>query len=113
VTAPSGWEHFYRVVRRVPRGRITTYGAVAAMAGRPGAARQVGYALAALRSGSVRRVPWQRVLGKRSPAFAAVSLRPQDGGDQQRALLEAEGVRFAARGRGARARYGCNPAARR
>jgi methylated-DNA-protein-cysteine methyltransferase-like protein len=39
----------YAVVRKVPRGRVTTYGAVALLAGWPGAARLVGHALAALR----------------------------------------------------------------
>ena len=46
------------VVRRIPRGRIATYGQVAALAGIPGHARQVGYALHALSDGS--QVPWQR-----------------------------------------------------
>lgn len=96
---PAGWERFYRVVRRVPRGKVTTYGTVAALAGQPGAARQVGYALAALRSGRSPAVPWQRVLGKRSAAHGAVSLDPFDGGARQRELLEAEGVAFDARGR--------------
>jgi methylated-DNA-protein-cysteine methyltransferase-like protein len=90
----SAWERFYRVIRRVPRGKVTTYGAIAALAGQPGAARQVGYALAALRSATARNVPWQRVLGKRGARFAAISLDPFDGGAEQRALLQAEGVRF-------------------
>jgi methylated-DNA-protein-cysteine methyltransferase-like protein len=96
VPKPSGWEPFYEVVRRIPRGRVTTYGVVAALAGRPGAARQAGYALAALRGTGARGIPWQRVMGKRGRDRAAISLPPGvgGGGDLQRELLEAEGVRF-------------------
>lgn len=103
---PSGWERFYRVVRRIPRGRVTTYGRVAAMAGRPGAARQVGYALAALRGKPGAKVPWQRVLGQRGPRHAGISLPPDEGGERQRALLEAERIIFDARGRIELARFG-------
>ena len=95
----SAWERFYRVVRRVPRGRVTTYGTIAALAGQPGAARQVGYALAALRSSTARSVPWQRVLGKRSDRHGGISLDPFDGGARQRSLLEAEGIVFDVRDR--------------
>lgn len=48
------------VVRQIPRGRVTTYGSVAARAGLPRQARLVGKVLAALPDGS--RVPWQRVV---------------------------------------------------
>ncbi len=95
---PAGWSIFYRVIRRIPRGRVATYGQVAALAGRPGAARQVGYALAALR-GARHRVPWQRVLAARPRGHAAVSILDPMGAAVQRALLEREGVRFDARGR--------------
>ncbi len=77
------------VVRRIPRGRIATYGQVAALAGIPGHSRQVGYALHALSDGS--QVPWQRVVN----ANGAISPRAEPGYDLvQRAMLEAEGVEF-------------------
>ncbi len=95
-TEAAGWELFYREVRRIPRGRVSTYGEIARLAGRPRAARQVGYALAALKDAETR-VPWQRVLGKRG-AFAVISLA--DGAAaRQRTLLEREGVRFDDAGR--------------
>jgi methylated-DNA-protein-cysteine methyltransferase related protein len=94
---PAGWSIFYRVVRRVPRGRVATYGQIALLAGRPGAARQVGYALAALR-GAEHRIPWQRVLAARPRCRAAVSILDPMGAAVQRALLESEGVRFDVRG---------------
>lgn len=98
----STWERFYEVVRRVPRGRVTTYGTVAHEAGLPGHARQVGYAMAAL-SGD-HDVPWHRVINARGE----VSRRK--GGTAfeniQRTLLEAEGVEFDDRGRVRLANFG-------
>jgi methylated-DNA-protein-cysteine methyltransferase-like protein len=91
--AESSYSRIYGVVRRIPRGRVATYGQVAALAGLPGHARQVGYALHAL-SGATA-VPWQRVVN----ASGAISLRPMTGGISQRLLLEKEGVRFGPRGR--------------
>jgi methylated-DNA-protein-cysteine methyltransferase related protein len=105
---PKGWTVFYRVVRRIPRGRIATYGQVALVAGKPRAARQVGYALAALR-GTKHRIPWQRVLGARPGKRAAVTILDPMGAAVQRALLEREGVRFDARGFVSLEQYGWKP----
>ncbi|HKU40053.1 MAG TPA: MGMT family protein, partial [Polyangiales bacterium] len=91
----SSYARIYEVVSRIPRGRVATYGMVAELAGMPRAARQVGYALAALRDAS-GKVPWQRVINARGeisersePTFEGL----------QRALLEREGVVFDADGR--------------
>jgi methylated-DNA-protein-cysteine methyltransferase-like protein len=90
----------YAVVRRIPRGRVATYGQVAALAGLAGHARQVGYALHALPDGST--VPWQRVVNARGE----ISLRSVPGaGLTQRMLLEREGVQFDTRGRMALERF--------
>ena len=87
------WELFYEVVRRIPEGKVATYGQVAALAGLPRHARQVGYALHALRD---EETPWHRVIN----AGGAVSVRSTPGWDgRQRALLEAEGVEFSGGGR--------------
>src|SRR5512142_1930454 len=102
---PAGWSVFYRVVRRIPRGRVATYGEVALVAGKPRAARQVGYALAALR-GAAHDVPWHRVLGARPRGFAGVSLLDPVGAAVQRRLLEAEGVAFDDRERVDLSRFG-------
>ncbi len=102
---PSGWSVFYRVVRRIPRGRVATYGEVALLAGKPRAARQVGYALAALR-GSAHDIPWQRVLGARPRSHAGISLLDPVGAAVQRRLLEAEGIEFDARERIDLVRFG-------
>jgi methylated-DNA-protein-cysteine methyltransferase-like protein len=86
----STYERIYEVVRRIPRGRVTTYGTVAREAGLPGRARQVGYAMAALPE--EHDVPWHRVVNARG------EVSERTGGVTferiQRALLQAEGVPF-------------------
>ena len=92
--ARGSYARIQAVVRRVPRGRVATYGQIAALAGLAGHARQAGYALHALPEGS--RVPWHRVVNH----SGGLSPRADPGGERlQRALLEREGVRFDARGR--------------
>src|SRR2546423_12944848 len=84
------YHRIYRVVRHIPKGRVATYGVVARLAGRPGAARTVGWALSALPDES--EVPWWRVLN----AAGRISLSGADHGSVvQRALLLREGVKFA------------------
>ena len=90
----------YEVVKRIPKGKVATYGQVAILAGLRGHARQVGYALAALPTGTT--VPWHRVIN----AKGCVSLRSTGGADErQRRLLERERVQFDARGRVSLARF--------
>ena len=74
-----------KVVARIPRGRVATYGAVARAAGFEGAARQVAWAL----RGANGRLPWHRVLGA-----GGKILLPREAGAEQRLRLEAEGVTF-------------------
>jgi methylated-DNA-protein-cysteine methyltransferase related protein len=93
------FKHIIAVVRRVPRGRVASYGQIARLAGPRCHARLVGYALAALPEGS--RVPWQRIVNR----AGRVSL-PGPSGDLQRQLLEAEGVRFDSQDRIDLARHG-------
>ncbi len=88
------YQRIYSVVRRIPKGRVATYGQVAALAGLAGHARQVGYALHALPDGTV--VPWHRVVN----ATGRISARGTPGAELvQRVLLEREGVPMDARGR--------------
>jgi methylated-DNA-protein-cysteine methyltransferase-like protein len=90
----GSYEHIYATVQRIPHGRVSTYGRVAALSGYAGQARLVGYALHALRtSSSSEQVPWWRVInagGSISNAYEPAL---------QRALLEAEGIQFDARDR--------------
>jgi methylated-DNA-protein-cysteine methyltransferase-like protein len=103
---PTTYQRFYSVIKKIPRGRVATYGQIATLAGLPGHARQVGYALHALRSSTT--VPWQRVIN----AAGRISLRPLTGGISQRILLEKEGVAFSGE-RVSLANYGWKPARRR
>ena len=91
------------MVRRIPRGRVLTYGQVAELAGHPGAARAVG---AAMRASSGRGLPWQRVVGAHARGLAKVAILDPVGGSVQRALLEREGVAFTPAGHIPLARFG-------
>jgi methylated-DNA-protein-cysteine methyltransferase-like protein len=87
----SLYERIYEVTRRIPAGKVATYGQIARMAGIPKGARQVGYAMAALGRGRPRPdVPWHRVVNAKGESSI--------GGDQIM-RLEAEGVAFDERGR--------------
>ena len=86
---PNFYAVVYRLVAQIPRGKVTSYGQIARWLGHPSAARAVGYALHALPAGS--DIPWQRVIN----AAGRISSRCDRHFEAiQRALLEAEGVRF-------------------
>ena len=89
----SYFEKVYRIVRLVPSGKVTSYGAVARMLGNPRGARTVGWALHSIPEDS--DVPWQRVIN--SKGRISTSCR-EHGSGHQRDLLEAEGVEFDERG---------------
>src|SRR5262249_6237009 len=82
-------ERVYAVVRSIPPGRVTTYGDVAAALGLRSAARQVGYALAALPAGRPD-VPWHRVVNHAGRVSLRADGRPSA---EQRRWLAREGVR--------------------
>jgi methylated-DNA-protein-cysteine methyltransferase related protein len=91
--AKVAYDAIYQQVRKIPRGRVATYGQIAALVGRC-TARMVGYAMAAVPEGST--VPWHRVIN----SLGAISPRAHgDGAARQKTLLRSEGVRFDARGR--------------
>ena len=85
------YKKIYRVIRKIPRGKVATYGQIARLAGFPNQARLAGYALHALREDKdSNAVPWWRVIN----AKGEISLADFSGADLQRSLLEKEGVRF-------------------
>ena len=86
----------YAVVRRIPRGRVITYGQLAELAGRPGAARAAGAAMRGVPE--TLGLPWQRVVGKKARGQGKVNILDPVGGAIQRQLLESEGVMFTASG---------------
>lgn len=96
------YRRIYAAVRRIPEGRVSTYGRIAKLARAPGP-RVVGYAMAALPEGS--GVPWQRVVNHKGE----ISLRKGGIGSgelRQRQALEAEGVYFNLKGRIDLKKYG-------
>jgi methylated-DNA-protein-cysteine methyltransferase-like protein len=86
------YEKIYSVVRKIPRGKVATYGQVARLAGIGSHARLVGYALHALTPG--KKVPWHRVVG----AGGKISLSGE-GYSIQRKILVSEGVEFDPKGK--------------
>jgi methylated-DNA-protein-cysteine methyltransferase-like protein len=84
------WNSVYHLVKKIPRGRVTTYGRIAQVLKLRGGARAAGHALAACPSG--RGIPWHRVVG----AGGRLLLR-ESRVSLQRKLLESEGVQVAER----------------
>ena len=88
----SDYERVYAVVKRIPKGRVATYGQIARLAGIPRQARRVGYALSAV---SDDRIPWHRVVN----AKGEISARSDPHFEEiQRELLDREGIVFASNG---------------
>ena len=96
VASDGPFARVWQWVRRVPRGRVVTYGQLSLLIGRRLTPVGVGWAMQA----APRGVPWHRVVNARG----AVSTS-----GRQRALLEAEGVRFGSDGRIALARFQWRP----
>lgn len=84
------YQQIYQLVRKIPPGKVATYGQIAELLGKPRHARQIGYALYRVAPDS--DIPWQRVVN----AQGMISHSPQRQGsdDLQRILLEQEGVTF-------------------
>ena len=101
-------ESIYAVIRRIPPGRVATYGQVAALAGLPGRARLVGRSLRETPDGL--DIPWQRVINAKGEVSPRGGLGMEEG--LQRHLLEEEGVVFDKGGRIDLDQYGWDPEAR-
>lgn len=99
----------YSTVERIPKGRVATYGQIAALAGFPRNARAVGYALSAWDDEATRKkLPWQRVIN----AQGRVSLRASPGFEGlQEEMLRQEGVEVGFDGKIDLARYRWRPRA--
>lgn len=78
------FDDVYRVVKRIPKGMVMSYGGVARQCGSPRSARYVGFALNALPAGN--KVPWWRVINSQG------RISNQYSPDEQRRRLEEEGV---------------------
>ncbi len=89
------------VIRRIPKGWVATYGQVATMAGLPRRARLVGYVLRHL--DPAIQIPWHRVVNAKGEV--SYTLSRNGGDDEQRRLLEEEGILFNVGDRFALERY--------
>lgn len=88
---PSFYTKVYDVVKKIPKGKVTSYGTIAGLLGQPRAARAVGYALNSLPKDLESMVPWQRVINSQGKiSVKGDTIRA----NLQRKLLEKEGVEF-------------------
>jgi methylated-DNA-protein-cysteine methyltransferase-like protein len=92
-------EKVYQIVRRIPPGRVMTYGQIADMLGEGYTARTVGFVMY---GASEENVPWQRVINARGACSTGRVVIPPD---KQQRLLEAEGIIFNNRGQCDLAKY--------
>ncbi len=86
---PNFYAQVYAVTRRIPKGKVTSYGRIARMLGRPNAARAVGYALNALKDREDHGVPWQRVVNSQGRISI---VNREHSASEQAERLRAEGV---------------------
>jgi methylated-DNA-protein-cysteine methyltransferase-like protein len=101
----------HAVIRKIPRGRVATYGQIAELAGIPGGAR---IAAAALKTSKpTDQLPWQRVIGKAGTQRGRIAIHDPVGAAIQRELLTAEGVELGDTGLVALDRFGWLPTAKR
>jgi methylated-DNA-protein-cysteine methyltransferase-like protein len=99
-----GYNEIYEVIARIPPRRVATYGQIAELAGIPGQARRVGYALSTLPADS--SIPWHRVIN----AKGMISSRSGSGPDKlQLRLLQQEGIVSNSSGRFDLARFQWRP----
>jgi len=81
------YQQVYKIVKKIPKGRVATYGQIAAMISTPRAARMVGWAL---HVGTDQTVPWQRVINSKGMISTTCLDHPKE---QQAYLLKKEGVK--------------------
>ena len=102
VNSPGYRERVFEIVRRIPVGRVMTYGQLADILGEGYTPRTVGFVM----HSADESVPWQRVINSQGACSTGRVILPPD---LQQRMLEAEGVRFDARGRCELARYRWTP----
>ena len=102
VDSPRYRERVYEIVRRIPAGRVMTYGQLADLLGEGYTARTVGFVMHAAPEG----VPWHRVINAQGACSTGRVVLPPD---KQQRMLEAEGVAFDARARCDLGRYRWTP----
>jgi methylated-DNA-protein-cysteine methyltransferase related protein len=90
---PEYRERVYEIVRRIPRGRVMTYGQIAYILGKGYTPRTVGFVM---HGADEKKTPWQRVINSQGRCSTARIVLPTD---MQQRMLEREGVKFDQSGR--------------
>lgn len=101
--SPRYRERVFELVRRIPKGRVMTYGQIADILGEGYTARTVGFVM---HSADEETTPWQRVINSQGGCSTTRVILPQD---KQQRMLEAEGIEFDARSRCDLGRYRWTP----
>ena len=96
-------ERIYELVRKIPRGRVMTYGQIAAFLGKGYTPRTVGYAM---HGADAESVPWQRVINSQGRCSTGRMTIPQN---LQKSMLEQEGVEFDVKDKCDLSKYGWIP----
>ena len=86
-------DRVYKLVKKIPRGRVMTYGQIAAMLGNGYTPRTVGYVM---RGADEQKIPWQRVINSQGKCSTGRLTLPLN---LQQQILESEGIVFSASGR--------------
>ena len=77
-----------KIIKQIPKGKVTTYGKIAILAGNPRSARQVSWILHS--SSKKYKLPWHRVINSKG----IIAIKSVDGKNTQKELLEKEGIEF-------------------
>ncbi len=85
------YQRVYQIVEQIPAGKVATYGQIAALAGSPKAARQVGWVLHSLKGNQLKQIPWHRVINSRG--YISTTCR-EHSALLQKKLLKQEGVKI-------------------
>jgi methylated-DNA-protein-cysteine methyltransferase-like protein len=89
------FEIIYAVIKKIPNGKVATYGQIAAIVGTGLPARIVGYALHGLPEGT--EIPWHRVINSQGKISYAATRNEYD--SLQQRILEQEGIQFSPDGK--------------
>ena len=88
------YQKVYITVKKIPRGKVATYGQIAALIGSPRAAQMVGWAMHAMDGGKLEEIPWQRVINREGRISTTCEVHPPE---EQAKLLRKDGITVTSR----------------
>lgn len=74
--AGNFYHYVYSIVKKIPKGKVATYGQIAALIGSPRAAQMVGWAMHAMDGGKLEDIPWQRVINREGRISTTCEIHP-------------------------------------